>query len=78
MTLSNAALNGITAGDPTGDGDVKAFVLNFGDETGITTTDCTDSTDKAGAWYDMSGRKLSGKPTKRGVYVNNGRKIVIK
>ena len=31
-----------------------------------------------GAWYDMIGRRLTGKPSRRGLYVNNGRKIVIK
>ena len=29
-------------------------------------------------WYDMKGRKLEGTPTKKGVYVLNGRKVVIK
>lgn len=29
-------------------------------------------------WYDIKGRKLDKKPTKRGVYVLNGKKIVIK
>jgi hypothetical protein len=29
-------------------------------------------------WYDMKGRKLEGKPTKKGVYVLNGKKVVIK
>ena len=32
----------------------------------------------AGAWYDLSGRKLSGKPTLPGIYVHNGRKEVLK
>ena len=31
-----------------------------------------------GEWYDLSGRKLSQKPTKKGIYINNGRKVVIK
>jgi hypothetical protein len=61
---------------------VRAFVLNFGDEetTGIiSTTNYTNFTNLAGAgWYDLSGRKLSGKPTKKGVYIQNGRKVVIK
>ena len=69
----------ITAGAPNG---VRAFVLNFGDETG----DATRLNDKvkmindkeAGAWYDMQGRRLSGKPTKKGVYINNGIKVAIK
>ena len=45
--------------------------------TGITTTDATDSTDSA-AWYTLDGRKLNGKPAKSGIYVVNGRKVVIK
>lgn len=51
------------------------FNIDFGDgeASGITTTDCTDN---AGAWYDISGRRLSGKPTRRGLYINNGRLIL--
>lgn len=30
------------------------------------------------AWYDLSGRKLSGKPVSKGVYIQNGKKVVIK
>lgn len=61
---------------------VRDFVLNFDedDATGIiSTTNYTNFTNSAGAgWYDLSGRKLSGKPTKKGLYINNGRKVVIK
>ena len=28
-------------------------------------------------WFTIDGRKLSSKPSQRGVYVNNGRKIVV-
>ena len=65
-------------------GSASAVELNFdGDSddneaTGITTTDLTDYTDKAGAWYTVNGVKLSGKPTQKGIYVNNGKKVVIK
>jgi hypothetical protein len=31
-----------------------------------------------GAWYDLSGRKLEGKPTQQGIYICNGKKVVIK
>lgn len=30
------------------------------------------------AWFDLSGRKLGSKPTKAGLYINNGRKVVVK
>ena len=32
----------------------------------------------AGAWYTVNGMKISGKPTKRGLYIVNGQKVVIK
>ncbi len=30
------------------------------------------------SWYTLDGRRLSGKPTEKGVYISNGKKIVIK
>ncbi|MBQ6749899.1 MAG: hypothetical protein IJR02_03900 [Bacteroidaceae bacterium] len=60
---------------------VRQFVLNFDDEdeaTGIlSTTDGTDFTDSSNAWYMLDGRKLSGKPSQRGVYIHGGRKIAV-
>ena len=29
-------------------------------------------------WYDMSGRKLQGKPSTKGLYIKNGKKTIIK
>ena len=29
-------------------------------------------------WYDLNGRRLQGKPTKKGVYIQNGKKVVVK
>ncbi len=64
----------------TGATQAREFVLNVDDDaTGIiVTTDFTDYTDKAGAWYSLDGRKLQGQPTKAGVYINNGKKVVVK
>ena len=31
-----------------------------------------------GNWYDLNGRKLNGMPTKKGIYMNNGHKVVVK
>ena len=76
-------LNGIVMGDSEGGaiggGDVKAFVVNISDgETGITTTNLTNQTNMADAWYTIDGRKLDKKPAQRGLYISNGRKLVIK
>jgi uncharacterized repeat protein (TIGR02543 family) len=57
----------------------SAFELNFdGETTGITNTNLTNQTNKTSEWYDLSGRKLDSKPTTKGVYIVNGRKVVIK
>ena len=71
---------GLKAGDPKAG--VRTFKLNFGDNsevtTGIITTNFTNSTNSDNEWYSLDGRKLNGKPAQRGVYINNGNKIVIK
>ena len=30
------------------------------------------------SWYDLQGRKLDGQPTTKGVYIKNGKKVVVK
>ena len=62
--------------------------VDFDDDeiTGITNTDFTDrdssdsynSCSKANAWYSLDGRRLDSKPTQKGIYIVNGRKVVIK
>ena len=32
---------------------------------------------ETGAWFDLFGRKLNGKPTVPGIYYNKGKKIAI-
>ncbi len=58
----------------------RAFALSFDGEdvTGVLGVSA-DSTDvKDGVWYSLDGVRLSGKPTQRGLYINNGKKVVIK
>ncbi len=59
---------------------VRAFVLNFGDgeETAIGAQPDLDSQSSLhnSDWYTIDGRKLSGNPTKAGLYIVNGKKIV--
>lgn len=45
--------------------------------TGISLTP-GPSPGRGEEWYDLSGRKLSGKPSQRGIYLNNGRKVILK
>ena len=59
---------------------IRAFTLNFDEDetTNIIATEDVESRMRDGVWYTLDGRRLSGKPTARGIYVNNGRKVVIK
>ena len=36
------------------------------------------SAEEKGLWHSLDGKRLSGKPTKKGIYVRNGRKVVVK
>ena len=50
--------------------------LIFNSATGIERVDGGQLT--VDSWYSLDGRRLPGKPTKKGVYIVNGKKVVIK
>lgn len=54
------------------------LMLISDDATGIHSIDKLTTDDADGAWYGIDGRRLQGKPTKRGLYIVNGKKMVIK
>ena len=51
-----------------------------GEVTGIGTisTKTGEGTMDKDAWYSLDGRRIVGKPSVKGIYVNNGNKVVIK
>ena len=49
--------------------------LTYDTETGIRNIVADE---EEATWYDLSGRKLNGKPTKKGVFIKNGKKEVVK
>lgn len=61
----------------TGDG-TRAISMEF--EDGVTTGFIQIATGEAedGDWYGIDGIKFNQKPTQRGVYINNGRKVIVK
>ena len=73
-------LDGITAGNPAAA--IRAFVINLGDEetTGISLTSDTArlGEETADTWYAIDGRRLSSKPTAKGLFIHNHRTVVIK
>ena len=46
--------------------------------TAINEPESHQSHEFTGDYYTLDGRKLQGKPTQKGIYVRNGRKIIIK
>jgi len=58
----------------------RAFVINFGDgeTTGIQPIRMENGTTPAEGTYDLSGRRIQGQPTQKGVYIQNGKKVIIK
>ena len=49
-----------------------------GEATAIGTMDTKTGESSFDGWYTLDGNRLSGKPSAKGVYINNGKKIVIK
>ena len=58
----------------------RAFVINFGDgeTSGIQPIRMENGTTPAEGTYDLSGRRIQGQPTQKGVYIQNGKKVVVK
>ena len=76
-------LEGIIAGDKAGY--AHAFVLNFSNDeqtAGIINVEnnsqfSTFNSQIQDNWFTLDGRRLSGKPMQRGLYINNGKKVVV-
>ena len=71
-------LNGITAGDKANE--ARSFILNFGEESSGVTSPLyyREGQGAEPSWFTLDGRRLNGKPTTKGVYINNGKKVFIK
>ena len=66
-----------------GSNGVKAYQMSFGDEGGETGIISIEDgkpgmAGEADAWYDLSGRQLNGEPGRAGIYIHNGRRVVVK
>ena len=56
------------------------FIDAIGEVTGIGSlnTQTGEVSFDSKAWYTLDGVRLAEKPTKQGIYVNNGKKVVVK
>ena len=70
-------LGGLTAGEPVSG--IRSFALHFGtgEASGIGLTP-SPSPNGEGSIYTLNGVKLDGQPTRKGLYIVNGHKVVVK
>jgi surface protein len=54
----------------------RAIVFGDSETTGISIA--TAEAEQNGNYYDLNGRQLQGKPAQKGLYILNGKKVVIK
>jgi len=79
---ANAARRHAAASDATATELPKTLNVRLigsdGQQTAIGTFDTQTGEVTLGNWYTLDGTPLSGKPSAKGIYINNGKKIVIK
>ena len=56
----------------------KDVTATWAPPTGITGTPTISNTTTDNAWYTLSGMKLGKKPAKNGVYIHQGKKVIIR
>ena len=68
----------------TGAAAVRSFIMDFGEnatsiiEVGADSSLFNLHSSLNEGWYTLDGRRLQGKPTQKGVYIQNGKKVIIK
>lgn len=71
---------GYVCGEPEEDLDVNRFDLHFGNGEASAIVRINNDGNKLNddAWYTLSGMRLSQQPATQGLYIHNGKKILIK
>lgn len=68
----------ITTTQSNGKYTCKDVTATWAPPTGITGTPTISNTTTDNAWYTLSGMKLGKKPAKSGVYIHQGKKVIIR
>ena len=64
-------------GTKTSDAATRGIGIGDGGATGLTPIPSPTGEGSGASWYDMQGRRID-KPARKGVYIRNGKKIVVK
>lgn len=74
--------DGLIAGEPSSVQGINRFVLNFDvDETTdihVIDNEPNTSGNYVDTWFTLDGQKLYSKPTRKGIYIQNGKKYIVK
>ena len=55
-----------------------AELKNFAPSTGIETSQRSSFNVQRDSWYTLDGRRLSGAPNQKGIYIHNGKKVIVR
>ncbi len=62
----------------TDESSVELVSINYNDPTGIATIQADKNSTKAEGWFTIDGRQLNSQPTEKGIYIHDGKKILVK
>ncbi len=78
LQIRTSTANGVKAFFLVMEGSEDPLAEDFGDQDITAVKGIENAADIEGNWYNMNGQKLNGRPTSSGIYVVNGKKVVIK
>ena len=62
-----------------GGSSAKGFSIVFEDEESTGISGIAETTGaQADVWYTLGGQRLQGKPSTKGLYIVNGKKVIVK
>ena len=71
--------DGLTAGEPPTSSGIRSFVLNFdGDAEAAGVAAPLVHWTQDASWSTLGGQRLAAKPTRPGLYIQQGRKVIVK
>ena len=68
----------VLMGNSAGSKNAATRSIDFGGDGATAIDNSRQAIDhRSEAWYDLQGRRLSGKPTRKGLYIRNGKLKVV-
>ena len=83
LTTYEYQIQGVKGSETSDWSPIAQFTTLNGESIGVTTGeallgDKVQSSNQSDNWFSLDGQRLSGKPSKKGIYIHNGRKAILK